>query len=168
MAKTPAERQRDYMLRKDEKEKQASLTLAGVFKKPFFETLPEDFSDSSDFADNFDFVGIVTPEFADDRGIEFFTHYSPDSDFIERGMGSLGRAETMVSGLIEAAAALAVEVNSYKRAEIKARIAEIEASDLTDPAKRKAALQDATRLNKMLDQLDKQVRWTFRQWKVTG
>jgi hypothetical protein len=25
-----------------------------------------------------------------------------------------------------------------------------------------------TRLNKMLDQLDKQVRWTFPQWKVTG
>ena len=27
MAKTPAERQRDYMLRKDEKEKQASLKI---------------------------------------------------------------------------------------------------------------------------------------------
>jgi len=30
------------------------------------------------------------------------------------------------------------------------------------------AIKEAVELNKMLDQLNKQVRWTFPQWKVTG
>ena len=170
MTLKPAEKQRLYRERQKVEEVKASLALTDVFRTPFFETLPEDFSYSSDFADNCELIGIPTPEFADDRGTEFFSHYSPKSsaEMIEHGMRSLGRAEMMISGLIEAAVDLAHRVNSYKRAEIKARLAEIEASDLLDSATKKAALQDATRLNKMLDQLDKQVRWTFPQWRVTG
>lgn len=170
MTLTPAKKQRLYRERQKAEEVKASLALTDMFRTPFFETLPGDFSYSSDFSDNCELIGIPTPEFVDDRGTEFFTHYSPQSsaEMIEHGLRSLGRAEMMISGLVEAAVDLAHRVNSYKRAEIKARLAEIEASDLLDPTIKKAALQDATRLNKMLDQLDKQIRITFPQWKVAG
>ncbi|KPP98496.1 MAG: hemolysin XhlA [Rhodobacteraceae bacterium HLUCCA12] len=170
MAKTNAERLREFKARKKEQEKIASLTLDDVFKTPFFETLPEDFHISSDFEDPLAFIGLPVPEFTDDRGLEDFTHYSPETaaDMIEPNLGSLGRAEVMITALTEAAAALAFYVNKYKRDEIEARLAEIEASDLSKPEAKKAALQEAARLNKMLDQLERQVRWTFPQWKVTG
>ena len=168
MAKSNAERLREFKARKKEQEKVASLTLDDVFKRPFFETLPEDFHVSSDFEDPLAFAGIPVPEFKDDRGLEAFTHYGDTADFIAPNRGSLGRAEVMITALVEAAVALAEEVNHYKRQEVNARLAEIEAADLSAPEVKKAALQEAARLNKMLDQLDKQVRWTFPQWKVTG
>ena len=87
---------------------------------------------------------------------------------LELNRRSLGRAEMMITALNEAAENLAFYVNKYKRTEIKARLAEIEASDLSDPETKRAALKNAARLNKMLEQLDKQVRLTFPQWKVTG
>lgn len=170
MAKSNAERLRKFKARKKEQEKIASLTLSGVFKRPFFESLPDDYHLSSDFSDNFEFMGLPTPEFRDDRGPEAHTDYSPDiaGDQFAENPRSLGRAELMVTALIEAAQDLAWHVADYKRQEIKARLAEIEASDLSEPDAKKAALQEAARLQKMLDQLEKQVRHTFPQWKVTG
>lgn len=170
MALSNAEKVRRYRERQKEREKQASLTLSGVFKRPFFETLPEDYHLRSDFSDNFEFMGLPTPEFKDDRGPEAYTDYSPEiaGDQFAENPGSLGRAELMVTALIEAAQDLAWHVADYKRQEIKARLAEIEASDLSEPEVKKTALKEAARLNKMLDQIDKQVRWTFPQWKVTG
>lgn len=170
MAKTNAERVREYKARKKEQEKIASLTLDDVFKKPFFEWLPEHFADDSGFADNFELIGVPAPEFKDDLGIEHHTFYSPDSaqNLLELNLRSLGRAEVIVTALIEAAQDLAAYVADYKRGEIKARLAEIEAADLSEPEAKKAALKEASRLNKMLDQLEKQVRYTFPQWKVTG
>ena len=172
MPNANAEAQRRWRQRQKEKKK-SDLIQSGdsseVFQMPFFQTVGE-LSFSSDFADAFEIAGIPTPDFADDRGPEA---YSLDTGAEEAGVfneakGSLGRAEIMVGCLITAALDLARHVNAYKRAEIKARLAEIETSELSDPETKKAALQDATRLNKMLDQLDKQVRWTFPAWKVTG
>ncbi|AWX93776.1 hypothetical protein DPM13_14035 [Paracoccus mutanolyticus] len=60
-----------------------------------------------------------------------------------------------------------ITVNPGRRP-IKQRLQEIEERDLSDPEAKRAAMQEATRLNKMLDQLDKQVRITLPQWKVTG
>lgn len=170
MAKSNAERLREFKARKKEQEKIASLTLDDVFKRPFFETLPKDFADDSAFSDNFEFIGVPMPAFNDDLGIEHHTLYSDDSaaELFQLNRRSLGRAEMIVTALIEAAQDLAGHVADYKRREIKARLAEIEASDLSDADTKKTALKDAARLNKMLDQLDKQVRWTFPQWKVTG
>ncbi|ADE86075.1 hypothetical protein [Rhodobacter capsulatus] len=170
MAKSNAERLRAFKERKKEKEKVASLTLDGVFKTPFFETLPPDYDTESQFADSFEFIGLPTPVFNDDLGIEHHTLYSDESaaELFELNRRSLGRAEMMITALNEAAENLAFYVNKYKRTEIKARLAEIEASDLSDPETKRAALKNAARLNKMLEQLDKQVRLTFPQWKVTG
>ena len=74
----------------------------------------------------------------------------------------------MVGCLIDAASQLADIINKYKRKEISDRMQEVEASDLSDPDVRKKALADMVRLQKMTEHLDKQVRWTFPQWKVTG
>jgi len=172
MAMSPAEKQRAYRERqkksKKEQLKQADAP-ASVFKAPFFESVDE-LSYSSDFADAFELMGVPTPKFEDDRGPEAFSldEGAVDTGVFDNAKGSLGRAELMVGCLIAAALDLARHVNDYKREEIKNRLAEIEASDLSDPDTKKAALREATRLNKMLDQLDKQVRWTFPQWKVTG
>jgi hypothetical protein len=170
VAKSNAERLREFKARKKEQEKIASLTLDDVFKRPFFESLHDEYDRDSQFADCLEFIGMEVPTFKDDRGLEDFTRYYDQSaeEFIPRGLGSLGRAEAMVTALIEAAQDLAWHVAEYKRKEIKARLAEIEASDLSEPEAKKAALKEAARLNKMLDQLDKQVRHTFPQWKVTG
>ncbi|TQM93783.1 hypothetical protein [Roseinatronobacter monicus] len=170
MAKSNAERLREFKARKEEEAKRASLTLAGVFKTPFYQFLPNDFDFSSDFSDCFEFIGLPVPEIKDDRGLEDVTHYNDDlaAKMIEPNLGSLGRAEVMITALTEAAEDLAKHVNAYKRTEIKARLTEIETSDLSEPEAKKVALKEAARLNKMLDQLGKQVRHTFPQWKVIG
>ena len=172
MTNANAEAQRRWRQRQKEKRKEGLKHGAGVatvFKAPFFEFVG-DLSSSSDFADAFDLAGIAVPEFVDDRGPEAFSldGGAEGAGVFENAKGSLGRAEVMVGCLITAALDLARLVNQYKRQEIKARLAEIEAADLSAPEVKRAALQEAARLNKMLDQLDKQVRWTFPQWKVTG
>lgn len=173
MALTPAEKQRAYRERQKEK-KQQELTQAttpqDVFRKPFFEVFTPDEQVGSQYCQSLELAGIAAPLFEDDRGPEAYTldDLQDHNPFGDDSGTSLGRAEVMIGCMIRSAQSLADEVNHYKRSEINARLAEIEASDLSDPAKKKAALKEATRLNKMLDQLDKQVRWTFPQWKVTG
>ena len=76
-----------------------------------------------------------------------------------------GRAEVTIGCLIDAATTLAGVVNRYNQQEIKNRLAELEDPDRTDRA---TALKEAVKLNKILSRLEKQVRWTFPQWKVTG
>ena len=128
---------------------------------------------SGDLSYYFDEMGMKAPEFENDNGPEAFSEDVFPKEvlheiFPDLSHGSLRRAEFMVGSLKEAAGVIATTVNIYKRNEIKARLAEIEASDLSDAQTKKAALKEATRLNKMLDQLNKQVRYTLPQWKVTG
>ena len=171
MALSPAETQRQYRQRLKEKEKLANLATFEVFRAPFFEFFNEQ---HSSFAEQLAIAGAVAPKFDDDRGPRshgvdgVFDNNHDDDPALDDSVRSLGRAEVVIAGLIDAASSLAAVVNEYKRQEIKARLAEIEASDLSEPDAKKAALKEAARLNKMLDQLEKQVRWTFPQWKVTG
>ncbi|KIN60650.1 hypothetical protein Z945_1626 [Sulfitobacter noctilucae] len=79
--------------------------------------------------------------------------------------GAIGRAEIMIDCFIDAAMELANVVQNYKRQEIEARLAELENSEKADRA---TAMKEAVKLTKILDQLDKQVRRSFPQWKVTG
>lgn len=170
MALSNAEKVRRYRERQKEKEKVASLTLDDVFRAPFYKFF-QDSPNRSNVDLPLELVGINPPDFEDDRGPEAFAFKDATAgldDPFDGAAGSKGRAEIMVGCLIDAAVELAEIINAYKRREIEARLAEIEASDLSEPGSKKAALQDAARLTKMLDQLDKQVRWTFPQWKVTG
>lgn len=178
MALSPAETQRLYRQRLKKKEKLASLSIEDAFKTPFFEFWGEGHY-SSEWDVAMGLAGIMPPEFLTDEGPEAFivphvvegqSNENDPFDRLDKATihGSLPRAEIMVDLILDAARVLTTALNEYKCQEIKARLAEIEASDLSEPAAKKAALKEAARLNKMLDQLSKQVRWTFQQWKVTG
>lgn len=169
MTNANAEAQRRWRQRQKEK-KQAELTQAptgvgDLLQTPFyqFKAVQRPYDASYEFAARM--AGNKDPMmFRVDGG------YDPDDDDDEDphyGLnGSYRLAAETVGHLIMAAKALSSDLNEYLGAELKMRVAELEASDLSDPDAKKAALQHAARLNKMLDQLDKQVRITFPQWKV--
>lgn len=178
MALSNAEKGRRFRARELEKKKAVSApgSLSGILRKPFFEWADETgaLSAGSNYGVGLDQCGLSAPVFTDDSGpksytgdIETLHEPFPDSPFVAPS-NSLARAEVMVGSLIDAAKDVAQAVNDYKQSEIKARIAEIEQSDLSDAETKRKALADIVRLQKMLDQLSKQVRWTFPQWKVTG
>jgi hypothetical protein len=170
MALTPAETQKRYRERLKKKEKQANVATFKLFRSPFFEFFNKQ---SSSFGECLAIAGVDEIFFEDDSGPRSFGKNGvfdlvEDELHLEESVGSLGRAELVISALLDAAGELAAAVKEYKRTEIKARLAEIEALDLSDAHSKKAALHEAAKLHKMLDQLDKQVRWTIPQWKVTG
>lgn len=175
MALSPAEKMRALRKRKRagrEKSRRSSEAdrLAHALRKPFSSWVA-DRGQSLNWNIPLDNAGINPLHFEDDSGPRSLTGLLEQAaeDLCEPLPGnSLGRAEIIVASLIDAASELAVEINAYKRAEITARIAEIQAADLSDPNAKKQAFADMARLTKMLDQLDKQVRWTFPQWKATG
>lgn len=170
MALSPAEKQKRYRERKKEKEAQDSIGVEDTFKAPFYSFFSDEWF-GSNFHLGLELAGIAPPAFDDDTGAAEHSLYdAPQGDadpIFYEARDSLGRAEFMIGCLADAAADLAQHVNEYKRSEIKQRLTEIEERDLSDPEVKKAALQEATRLNKMLDQLSKQVRITFPQWKAT-
>ena len=172
MALSPAEKSQRWRERQRvERDNAIRLALdnlqADIFKRPFFETGVD-----SGFDLPLALAGIDAPTFDDDRGPEDFVLNGAtegvESPFAMVSRGSLGRAELIIACLTDAAMELAAAVNEYKRSEIKARMAEIEERDLSDLENKKAAFNEIARLNKMLDQLTKQVRWTFPQWEVKG
>lgn len=170
MAQSDAERARKYREKKKKRETAASLTTEGVFKTPFY-TYMQEIGAGTDFDLCLEAAGIDPPSFTDDGGPAAHQTGAVNFDDFEEyseATGSLARAEVMIDHLIGAARDLAEHVNWFKHNEIKARLAELEASDLSDPATKKAALQEAARLNKMQEALNKQIRMTFPQWKVTG
>lgn len=176
MANANAEAQRRWRERKKQN-RLAELRLPAVthhsspFLRPFFEAFQDD-GNASSVDLSLDCAGIEPVAFDDDSGpksltgqIEMMAADSGEEAY--RGAkNSLGRAEVIVGCLIDAAAELASIINTHKRKEIRERIAEIENADLTDPVARKAALAQIVRYNNLLDQLDKQVRWSFKQWKI--
>lgn len=167
MAKTSTERMRE----KKERDEAARRTMADA-TYPYLKRTFSELADAHDGFTEFQLplwtAGIEAPSFADERGPEAFVledaTQGVDNPFGET-QGAVGRAEVIVACLIDAAIELAEVVNSYKRHEIEARLAELESSSDTNRA---TAMKEAVRLNKMLDQLDKQVRRSFPQWKVTG
>ena len=176
MANPNAEAQRRWR-EKQKLKRQESLTLpdalddVNLFRQPFFEAVAtNDNFQSVEIA--LDCAGIEPLQFEDDCGPRSFTGLIEQaasdggSEAYPGAHNSLGRAEVIVGCLIDGAAELAGIINTYKRKEITARIAEIEESDLADPVKRKAALSQIMRLTKQMDRLDKEIRWTFKQWKI--
>jgi hypothetical protein len=175
-----AERQRRHYQRQKEKKKgdlkhPDNLDLGTPADVRFYEWFQGQAGGFSDFAQCFDTAGMEAPDIEDDSDpkslsgeIERSFEDEPERSPYSRGGGSLAKGEIMVGCLIDAASELARIINEYKRSQINGRIQEIENSDLSDRSAKKAALAEAVRLQKMLEQLDKQVRWTFPQWKVAG
>jgi hypothetical protein len=179
MAMTNAEKVRAYRERQKAAKKaelhQEDATGANkLMRTPFFEAYQRN-GNAMNVELALDTAGIELPTFDDDSGpksvsgeVEGMFESDPDQSPYAKGGGSLARAEIMVGCLIDAASELAGIINTHKRDEIAARIAELEQSDLSDPVTKKKALTDMVRLRKILDQLNKQVRWTFPQWKAQG
>ncbi len=119
-------------------------------------------------------MGLEPPTFEDDRGPEAFAsdvcfRTDEDRDDAFQGYaGSIGRAEVMVDYLLDAAVELADVISRYKKVALKVRRAEIEAADLSDPDKRREELDAITRIARIEEVLDKNVRRTLPQWKVKG
>lgn len=173
MAMTPAERkrlqrERDREKALEEERRRASQDVSYPYLKRKFSELAETNGGFTDFEVPLWTAGIEAPGFFDERGpMDFVLEdamQGVESPF-EGVEGAIGRAEVVIDCLIDAAAELASIVNRYKRQEIEARLSELESSTEKD---RGEAMKEAVRLNKMLDQLNKQVRRSFPQWKVTG
>lgn len=180
MALSNAERQRRHYQRQKEKKKGGlkhpdNLDLGTPADVPFHEWFQGQAGGFSDFALCFDMAGMEAPDIEDDSDpkslsgeIERSFEGEPERSPYTRGGGSLARGEIMVGCLIDAASELAGFINAYKRNQITNRLHAIESADLSDPGVKKTALAEVVRLQKMLDQLDKQVRWTFPQWKIAA
>lgn len=166
MRKTWAEYKREARQKQREERRALEDLAVADLRTPFF----EDFEQFKEF-DPAWYAAVLGKDwfaFDDDSGIK------PEDDEalikvdIDRAGNSLAKAEFLISHFMDLTGQLASAVNGYKRREFAARIVEIEASDMSEPDAKKKAFAEVARLKKMRDQLDKQVRWTFPQWKVTG
>jgi hypothetical protein len=171
MALTPAEKQRAYRERQKKIKranlKSGSLEAAQVSKRLFSDTFQSD-PNAAEFELALGIIGMVAPAFDDERGpTETALSETIDGviDPFGNAYGALGRAEVTIGCLIDAAVILAGIVNTHLKIEINDRLAELEDPQCADRA---TAIKEAVELNKMLDRLDTQVRWTFPQWKVAG
>jgi hypothetical protein len=178
MALSNAEKVKRYRERQKAK-KQAEVLLptppSDVFKKPFFEFFTPDDQVSGQYVQSLELGGMQPLLFEDDSGPEVATLDDLSDRFEESGFSnpfgdakgtSLGKAEILIGCLLDAASDLAAWVNEYKKAEIKARIAEVENSELVDADAKRVAFAKMAALNQMLADLEKQARIPIPVWKV--
>ena len=175
MPKSALERKREQVARDRERLSLMPDSTYPFLREPFYQWL-ERTSGGGEWETamwHFDASGIERPEFNDDGGphsidgdIEKLrtADYDPYAGYDR----SIGKMEHLIDNMLASALLLAHIVNDYKSRELRARIAEVEQSDLSDPETRRKALADIVRLQKMLDQLSKQVRRTLPEWKVKG
>ena len=168
-------RYRERQKAKKQQEMNQPTPPSEVFRKPFFEFYPVDQQLDSAYTHSLELAGIQPLLFEDDSGPETATlddilddegQNAAHSFFGSQAGSSLGKAEVLIGCLLNAAADLAGWVSDYKKSEIKARIAEIEAEELPDPEARRAAFARVAELNRLLEELDRTIRWSMPQWKV--
>lgn len=178
MALSNAEKVRRYRERQKLK-KQDDLkqpTPQGeVFKRPFFEFFPIDEQIGSQYAQSLELAGVQPILFEDDSGPEASTLDNLQDGLEDNGAAnpfgisrgsSLGKAEVLIGCLLDAASDLASQVNDYKKTEIRNRIAELEKAELIDPEAKRKAFAKVAELTKILNDLEKTVRWPVPIWKV--
>ncbi|MCX5578985.1 hypothetical protein [Kaistia terrae] len=177
MALTALQRKQKQLERQREQERLQPDSTYPFLQEPFFEWLKrtEGYGDWDSGVFHLHASQVTIPDFDDDSGphsvdgeTELHWKDNPEESHYAGFERSIGRAECLVDDLLSAASNFALVINSYKREKLKAKIVEIEQADLSDSAAKKKALADIVRLQKLLDQLDKRVRWTFPQWKVKG
>ncbi|PYF10390.1 hypothetical protein C8J30_105201 [Rhodobacter viridis] len=177
MALSNAEKVRRYRERQKAKKQEAMKTPtqnADLFKTPFFEVFTLDDQYDSLYAHSLELAGVQPLYFTDDSGPEACTLDDLSDSREESGFSnpfgdskgsSLGKAEVLIGCLIDAAHDLAHRVRDYKYAEIRARIAEIEQTDLSDPEIKRAAFATVAELNAMLVEFNKEIRVPMPKWK---
>lgn len=170
MVLSPAERKRRQ--REKEREEEARLRRQGgdpvsdLYRMPFSEWAQNDVN-IDDLIQYTGLAGFELPPFDEERDPhDYVIDRIPafgDGDLFDGAKGALGRAEATVGILGDTALLLATAINNYKRHEIKARLAELEADENVDRA---AAMKEAVRLNKLLEKLDRMVRRSVPEWRV--
>jgi len=115
-------------------------------------------------------MGIEGPMFEDDSGPKSLKgnleHDDPDDIMFPKDGNSLDRAELMVGSLLDAAVYLTSTIHNYKIVEIKARINEISSEMHAGGTPDMKAIDKIVDLKKMLEQLEKEVRRSFPQWRI--
>lgn len=164
MAKTPAERMREMRERKRKAAVKAEKALAPTIYQQAF----SDFVGGRSFADHRLILGNEWWDFSSDDGIKPLSDDTLDADEKHDASNSLGKAELILNVLEDIATTLASDIHDYKLAQIRARFEEVALEQPTDEAHRERIVAESARLIRMEQQLDKEVRWTFPQWKVTG
>ncbi|RBI68991.1 hypothetical protein DQW77_16065 [Roseovarius sp. TE539] len=170
MALSPAERKRRQRER-EKREAEAKRHHGGDSAADLYLTPFSDWSERTGALDDLfqytSMAGFELPPFDDERDPEEFVidrEAFGNVDLFGDAKGALGRAEATIGLLIDATLLLAEAVNRYKREELRSRLSELEQPGTMD---RSAAIREAVRLSKMLDQLDKHVRRDLPQWKIT-
>jgi hypothetical protein len=120
------------------------------------------------FPAHFLILGDKWWDFSNDNGIEPLSDDELDDGQKAAASNSLGKAELVIDVMADVIETLTKDLADYWHAEIDARVSELENADLSDPKEKKRALAQIVRLHKMRDQLKKQVRWTFPQWRVVS
>jgi hypothetical protein len=176
MAKSATERKREQREREKNAQKAAPDMATDFLRTPFFEAEAGRLSDLNIY---FDLMGMEMPSIDDDsaprslNGI-FEEDTARDPDHFEDVYGafpknSLGKAESWVANMLNIVIELTDTINRYKLDEIEARIAEIEAADLSDPAVKAKALADIVTLREIKARLDgKRFRRSFPEINVKG
>lgn len=161
MALSARDRQRESRRRRAEAAKTAS-DPTDALSRPSFAEFFNAHPMESFIAETLGSVGAHVA-FADDTDPEWDQEWEKTG---ARNRGSIGRAERMADALLDSAQALFEIVRDYKQRAIDDAIANLEASDLSDPTARKQALAEIVRLTKMREQLDKTFRRDFPQLRV--
>ena len=177
MALSNAEKVRRYRERqktKKQEELKQPTPQSDLFRLPFFEFFPDEEQVGSQYVQSLELAGVQPLLFQDDSGPELSTLDDLSDDHERSGFSnpfgdskgsSLGKAEVLISCLLDAASDLAFQVNAYKKAEINKRIVEIETFDLSDAEAKRAAFAEMVELKSMLEALDKEIRWPIPVWK---
>ncbi len=167
MALTEAEKKRVQRARKEADRRALSDSTYPYLEETFSEFLRHE-GNYQNVEIALALAGLEAPQIEDERDPGTFALEAVlegVDDPFPGAKGAVGRAEVLIDCLIDAASELAVVVRNYKKQEIEARLAELESSDTTDRA---TAMSEAVKLNKILEQLDKQVRRNFPQWRISG
>jgi len=166
MGMTEAEKKRAQRARKRAEHRASADSSYPFLDEPFSKFLEHE-GNYSNVELALELAGLEPPVIEDERDPEAFAFEEAIAGVenpFPGAKGAVGRAEVIIDCLLDAASELAGIVNKYKRQEIEARLKELESSDETDTA---AAIAKAIVLNKILEGLDKNVRRTLPQWKVT-
>lgn len=173
MAKSALERKHDQIRRDKERLRRSDDLAYPYLSTPFFEWLKIREDDWQNALVHLDACQMPHPQFNDDRGpqsidgeVELLGWDDPSNDYFAGYKCSIGRAESLVNELIAAASNFALSINEYKKEMLKKKKAEIERSDLSDPAVRAKAFRDVANIDTMLKRLDKMRRINVYEFQI--
>jgi len=166
-AKTALERKQKQLAREAEERRQMPDASYPFLRTPFFVYLEND-PNWTNVEQNFDLMGLPAPVFDNDKGPSSQSGQVDEDDVYAGFAGSIGRAEIMIDQLLDAATELASIVNRYKLRELEARASELKELNFADAEQRQTALDQAVRLSRLRDHLEKRVRRTLPEWSLKG